>query len=440
MIDGEADRLELYSFAALWSGCEPPVPEDAGSIHVEFLEPTRGFPYTLSFEWTDRKSRTDVDEPRTGNRQQNPLSFLIGRWMQSLTEPTRVRVSADSRTPYVVELGAPYSMSDSETQRVGWAARVDPNDIGVRRCLGNQKRHEETQQNASLHTLLRMSASLPSPVRRQDPSDDSTVRPPWLVLDAIEDGRSAGTREEIALILASAAEALGEHPLLVLTKTGMSVGCVLRSRPSFRPLWTAEEVRHCVGEGRFVRIEQAAGTPSTELEMDGVIGAIDIRAARPDIGKVEPLRLSHDPVVHQAMVWATQLGRPKQRLETADLMYGLLRSDGSLLSDTLLSSGVPDSWIELKRSEPAVAQTPLDNFDAPPLPMTRSHAVCLEAATSLSREAGLHTVREQDLTWALLQSRSRSTWRFLEEWRISLELVEKKLAERVPRPAHTRWG
>ena len=505
-------RLPFYNLAALWSGCDLPIPPDATSVEFEFVHPSRGFPHVPLFVWrADTLDALIHESTSLGPSTPSPSSAvaIFDSWLRSMTETTTLRITPNKGGTYTVDLGGPYTMSNEPAVRIAWASRVDPNDRrlrtwmeqvdqvwdvdhgqdqarGLRPDAGDGRdsdglpsplldpesdaasvrpaslleicgpsAKEETVRGIS--SVLSASRAMILPLQAQyvtlphDPAmpdsreeviedpDASRARPPWAVISAFEEARHLANRQEIAILLASALESLGEAPLLVHTRYGMVAGWMLRRRPSYRPLWNPGDVARAVGEDSLVLLDPWTPSGIGSARAEDVEYAVDVRATRPEVGKIAPLRLTREPPVNQAIVWANALGRSKGRLETKDLLLGVLRSDGGLLRDALVDAGVHVGWLSGPAVDPPADMSPLAERTGTALPMTRSYAVCLELATTLSREAGASSVRERDLVWALVQSRSRTTWEFLENWGLGIDRVQRALAKLVPPPAHTHW-
>jgi ATP-dependent Clp protease ATP-binding subunit ClpA len=160
---------------------------------------------------------------------------------------------------------------------------------------------------------------------------------------------------------------------------------------------------------------------------------VDVAALRPPYGGITPIDCPLEPQVARAYDEARSFAILKRResLETTHLLYGVLSSKGEVTTWLMAEAGVGPAVV-LGRLDDRVRE---HDFRGEAVP-TRNYHECELLAEEVAWKAGVPSVREQDLLWALLiKSRdSRKLQRTCKAIGLDLTRLAVLLAERCPRP------
>jgi|GEM_PF-1725481 len=252
-----------------------------------------------------------------------------------------------------------------------------------------------------------------------------TVRPPHRMFPGGFGREAQGTCLDLAVFIAGCLEKVQLCPVLVfvgdVSGCGGTIprhvlaGCWVGTVPGGRPVLSeAESIRREVSRGNLLLVESTGLTADTGTRLsfaearDAALSQVgdaerlclvDIMALRPPFGVITPMEAPLDPEVGWAFDAARALSRSKQRelIETTHLFFGVLTVGGPVIRALFERLPVDRGMVCSRLSDQIQARS----FQGEPVP-TRNYHECRRLAETLAREAGVLTVREQDLLWALL--------------------------------------
>ncbi len=258
------------------------------------------------------------------------------------------------------------------------------------------------------------------------------IRPPHRILHNRRDCIGEATCIDLTLLIAGCLEGMGLAPLLllVLDIEGVPVhaflGVWLRAQPRIHPvirdpafldqvaargdLLLIETTAVCEGSRR-AEFDEAIRQGRENLTSCRRLVALDIAALRPPMGMVLPMETPYESSVLLALAEAAELARvmASSRFETLHLLFGLVRAGGEISTRLLDEAGVAAAGLE---EEVRLIMT-TRRRDGRRVP-TVGYDQCINEATENARSQGSTIVRECDLWWAVLRSRSRSVEAALE--------------------------
>ncbi len=286
-------------------------------------------------------------------------------------------------------------------------------------------------------------ADVPSGLTYQLVHSPDVVRSP--IASALRDANCL----DLSLFFAGCLENLEVPPLVILAgerpelPDHAMVGFWVDGGPRFRPLLSREslvtalqagELRIlestgvCVGEQRLT-FEAALAGAERCLASSPFVQAIDIAACRLSSARINPLQLGLDPIVahayREAEICRGRLGA--SQLETSHLLRGILAAGGELTLKIFLGNpgGIP---VALAQIDSLGRSGPGTHEEQP----TMNYSGCQEEAVRNAKNAGSSRVRESDLLWALLSSRSKELDIYLRMIGVSRDTLCDRLRRLVP--------
>jgi hypothetical protein len=256
-----------------------------------------------------------------------------------------------------------------------------------------------------------------------------TIRPPHMILGSPGPRDISGSCLDLCLLMAGAMENAGLCPVVVLLGGNVEqpdhalAGCFRGKLPGGHPVfgdrarlagevangslflvdWTSAAANLGAGPAPF---EEARSSAIAWIVNTAWLSAVDIKASRPPIGGVVPLRSEIEPEVARAYAEAEVLAGESAGgfVETLDLLAGLLRAGGEITRDLFTRAGLDIARVIWSLRPGRRARR--DRLDEGGL--TRNALAVRARAESLARVSGSPSVREQDLLWALLLGRHSS--------------------------------
>lgn len=430
------ESVSTYTYAMYVSGLAPVwgLAHSVPGITIRLRTPADQHPLSGTFQVeTDSKGRLDVWG-----------SPLFGRFLSTLDDPIEAEVVlADGSDCHHLTLAGPWWTSSSGTHRVCWAGHVRPDDRWVAsqvQGLGTLRRDLQTVasglfgetadlavaelsrrlQDEGSHAAFGF-AERPATAPTADPpsaparSDLQRVRPPHCFVHASKGAVDPASEAELGLVFASALEALGVSPVLLVLPTRLIVAYKRARSRSFRPIlsdWTL--VRDLVSRDVWRVVDPAAwrrGEDPYVYLPDSEGGfVVDVVAARPPDGSVAPLELARDPAVERGVLWAEARPVDRPKVETLHLLTGLIHAEAGLVTELLeAAGGDPRGWAQ--RLDPPETLS-AERSSGPR--RTINYKVTLAHAEEIAHSCYVSTVREVDVLWALLESASRRVHHELE--------------------------
>lgn len=307
------------------------------------------------------------------------------------------------------------------------AAFVLPHDGTIARLQPKSGRLELDRLFERLGSHATIDYQEPQVMRTRQGAAVQALRPPWRLISDLARLRGAGSCLDLSLLAAGLLESSGRMPLLlfVLDDEGYPrhamIACWREPGRRFRPILRGgallESIRAraievmdlvpvCVGRAR--RPEAGRAEAARWIESAHELLSVDIVALRPPHGSITPFELALDSEVAAAIALAERhaFEGGDAKIESAHLLRALLRAD-SALSRQLAGALEGELGIDPHASAPGDATNSL----APE--RTRGFGRCLVEARDLARTAGSTVVREVDLWWAVLGTKSASVERLL---------------------------
>lgn len=258
------------------------------------------------------------------------------------------------------------------------------------------------------------------------------IRPPHRIIHNRRDCLGEATCIDLTLLIAGCLEGMGFATLLLLLFDSQDVpvhaflGIWLRNQAHTRPVLRDSKLLHqSVKRGELLVIETTAMCDSgrkgdfeaailrgvDHLVARRSIVALDVCALRPPMGKVLSMENPFDPVVLLALAEAAELARSlaTPRFETLHILYGIVKAGGEISTRLLEQSLAGSASLEKEIVRILAAR----NRESPREP-TVGYNRCISEAIENARSQGSTVVRECDMLWAVLRSRSRSVEAALE--------------------------
>lgn len=328
------------------------------------------------------------------------------------------------------------------------AAHVLPHDGVVLRLLSDCRDHTALPDLRDVFEVLRTTREIrstpPAVTRTPEGVTVQVIRPPWCVIgDTL---RGQGSCLDLSLLVAGVLEAAGQAPLVLffLDADGHPEhaipGMWKDGSRRFRPFLTSGEVGAALERGEIVvadvtrvcRDQETSfrrARSDAEARLRSELRAVDILALRPPYGGVAPFETSCESVVLAAVAEAEGVAREAGTnvVETLHLLHGLWQASGPIASQLLLDN----DWSR----EEVLAWCRKEMNSRPitgPAGRTRGFERCLAEARENARAQGATLVREADLWWAVLGSRSSSLDRVFAQRPKTRERLLEVLAELSP--------
>ena len=248
-----------------------------------------------------------------------------------------------------------------------------------------------------------------------------TIRSPSRIFGSPASTDGQATCLDLALLAAGCLESIGLCPVVVLLggpegnpRHALS-GCWLGTVPGDRPVVDdVALIRREVASGRLVLVEwtglaegvgkrlcfpEAVARAEQQVADSPWLCMVDIKALRPPIGCVTPLDTPWEPEAARARDQARQFAtaRGRRAVETTYLLYGLVAAGGQVIRELCSKAGLELDDLR-GRIESSVAAT---HVAGEPVP-TRNCYECWRYAEDAAWSAGVRSVREQDVLWAVL--------------------------------------
>lgn len=244
------------------------------------------------------------------------------------------------------------------------------------------------------------------------------IRPPHRVLFDLHQRRGEGTCIDLVLLLAGGLEASGQSPVLVVLPDEREqpahalLGWWRDGAQRYRPLLTAEAMLTAWRRGEFTALETtrlccdraatlAEAVEQARVALESTPGSIglDVRAARPPVGRVRPLGPLSDPAVLAALAAAEVAAHlaASTVIETLHVFCGLVGDPGPLGQRILAAAGVDADDLARDCRQEIDRRRRQDHVGR-----TRGVIRCLDDARHNARSQGVTAIRESDLWWAVL--------------------------------------
>lgn len=284
-----------------------------------------------------------------------------------------------------------------------------------------------------------------------------TIRPPHHIFPRYRsnpEGRA--TCLDLSLLMAGCLEHIGLCPLVIFTGDNDGIprhafaGCWAGLTPGSRPMIYEAEflysevkskhlfVMECTvlaeDQNEKLSFDQGVESAVKQLRDAKWVCAVDIAALRPPNGSITPMDSPLEPEVARAYNHAKQFAKSKRReaIETTHLFYGLLAANGEVIRWVFREAGfdVEEKSRKIKDS------IRMHNASKEPIP-TWNYLQCQRLAEEYAWQSGAHSVREQDLLWALLDKSKESPKlkEICHQIGVDLERLASLLNQRYPCPS-----
>ncbi|MCK4413511.1 MAG: hypothetical protein KAY32_08210 [Candidatus Eisenbacteria sp.] len=403
-------------------------------IAIPELQPGEEVELTVEVAQVDRDGLERITQPQSAelvlelgsDRARAPL-VLLSAWQWPVFPEALPALAA-----FVLKHDGIVRALVSESMLLERSAGQGPQGAGESRSLPERVAARLERLYRHLAETYAISYAEPLVTRHPSGAMYQDLRPPHRILYDRRDCLGEGTCIDLTLLLAGCLEGMGLAPLIFLncdaggTPAHAFLGVWCQSHGRLRPivrdpvvleravsqgdLLLIETTGVCAG-GRRLEFEQAISEARGHLTTGEMLVALDVAALRPPNGRVLPMETPLEPVVLRAHAEVAALGERlgNPMFETLHLLYGLIRAGGEVTCRVLAESGVSAPRV-VEEVERILSQRRKDR----PRGRTVGYDRCVSDAAETARSEGSTVVRECDLWWAILWSRSGAVREALE--------------------------